>query len=700
MYVQSENPFRHIPRLAAQTLFLLLFHFLLDGEKYLYPLMPLLALTALGLAWLPPFKKLKLPWALAGGIILPWLIRPLVGAILILTSRIPGADGFTLIEWESFFFIYMIPWTLLLVTDIAVLRNPGAAPWEIPLYGLILMVFTRFRDHFDAVMTPQEYFFRSFVVALMLVILQLLVLLLFRGRARPDRKKGKGSFLIPLLLFIPLLILLLSLASSGSLSAGGGLMQSGLFRFDFSDYLKLESKISMSDDLVLLFRKEGPSEKIYLRRYILSGYSPKKGFYRDEKRDPESRQVSVPRKPLTLPQPKKGTTTREEVKQDYFLITLSSDTLLGMNNPERIVPYINWPDSSFKGVYTVTSRVSQAAIYDLVFAGADTLDDKERSFFTEYGGNEAIRNLALEVTAGTDNYYTRVATIESWLKDNFLYSLKPGTASDGNQLEYFLFDARKGYCSYFAFAMTLMCRSIGIPARVVVGFFVHPDSGVLNFYPVQANQAHAWVEVWFDEYGWIEFDPTSQTMAPGEDFEFGMASPEDFIPLIEEILNNQNLLAEMQGKEDSNPARLFWTRFMQPLIRQGIRLWFLIPLLWLGLVVLSRYRFHLSAAKTPGLRYRAAFYAWMDRLHRAGLGRPRNRTLSDHADRLGSERGIPLKPAADKYLKAVFSPSFGDNDLESGMAALEKVRNGYRTLPPGRRLLAFFYPLPRFRRFL
>jgi transglutaminase-like putative cysteine protease len=80
--------------------------------------------------------------------------------------------------------------------------------------------------------------------------------------------------------------------------------------------------------------------------------------------------------------------------------------------------------------------------------------------------------MAREITAGEDNYYRRVMLIRDYLKGNYFYSLKPGMSAEGNQLHHFLFNSQKGYCSYFAFAMALLCRSIGIPARVAVGFYV------------------------------------------------------------------------------------------------------------------------------------------------------------------------------------------------------------------------------------
>jgi len=129
---------------------------------------------------------------------------------------------------------------------------------------------------------------------------------------------------------------------------------------------------------------------------------------------------------------------------------------------------------------------------------------------------EGVAALAREITEGVGGYYDTAAALEQHLLGEYYYSLVPGDALDGDQLTHFLFESRKGYCSYFAFSMALMARSLGIPSRVAAGFFIVPETGMLGFHPVRGDMAHAWVEVYFPGIGWVEFDPTSQNLAPGE----------------------------------------------------------------------------------------------------------------------------------------------------------------------------------------
>ncbi|MBC7223487.1 MAG: transglutaminase domain-containing protein [Anaerolineae bacterium] len=120
-----------------------------------------------------------------------------------------------------------------------------------------------------------------------------------------------------------------------------------------------------------------------------------------------------------------------------------------------------------------------------------------------------VRELAEEITAPHHNAYDKVAALERFLRT---YPYNEGVAApppgrDG--VDYFLFDSREGYCNYYASALAVMARAVGIPARMVAGYTggEHvPESGV---YRIRERDAHAWVEVFFPGYGWVEFEPTA-----------------------------------------------------------------------------------------------------------------------------------------------------------------------------------------------
>ena len=98
--------------------------------------------------------------------------------------------------------------------------------------------------------------------------------------------------------------------------------------------------------------------------------------------------------------------------------------------------------------------------------------------------------------------------MESYLRNNYGYTLDLSGTPPTDPLAYFLFQKRAGHCEYFAAAMTVMMRSLGVPARYVNGFLAGEYNDVGGDYIVRASDAHSWVEVYFPRYGWITFDPT------------------------------------------------------------------------------------------------------------------------------------------------------------------------------------------------
>jgi transglutaminase-like putative cysteine protease len=128
-----------------------------------------------------------------------------------------------------------------------------------------------------------------------------------------------------------------------------------------------------------------------------------------------------------------------------------------------------------------------------------------------------IPQLARDMVAGTLHEEQQARAIEQRLRRSYGYTLELLPASVPDPLAHFLFVRRKGHCEYFASAMAVLLRSIGIPARVVTGF----QSGVFNpmtgWQLIRASDAHSWVEAWIPERGWTTFDPTppDPNAAPG-----------------------------------------------------------------------------------------------------------------------------------------------------------------------------------------
>lgn len=126
-----------------------------------------------------------------------------------------------------------------------------------------------------------------------------------------------------------------------------------------------------------------------------------------------------------------------------------------------------------------------------------------------------IQGLAQQVTSSAANNYDRAVDLERYLTTNFTYTLElPGTVPR-DPLAHFLFERKQGHCEYFASAMAIMLRTLGIPSRLVNGFRTTEFNDLTSQYVIRASSAHSWVEAYFPGYGWIGFDPTPAALPAG-----------------------------------------------------------------------------------------------------------------------------------------------------------------------------------------
>lgn len=119
-----------------------------------------------------------------------------------------------------------------------------------------------------------------------------------------------------------------------------------------------------------------------------------------------------------------------------------------------------------------------------------------------------VQQLALDITSPHASAYDKARAMEAYLHTNYGYTLDLPAAMPDDPIAYFLFETRAGHCEFFASAMAVMLRSLGIPTRLVNGFLQGSFNDVSGQYTVRASDAHTWVEVYFPTYGWVAFDPT------------------------------------------------------------------------------------------------------------------------------------------------------------------------------------------------
>ncbi|PJF42737.1 MAG: hypothetical protein CUN50_03090 [Candidatus Thermofonsia Clade 1 bacterium] len=125
---------------------------------------------------------------------------------------------------------------------------------------------------------------------------------------------------------------------------------------------------------------------------------------------------------------------------------------------------------------------------------------------------QRTRDLAQQIVraANAQTPYDKAKAIETWLRQNIAYQEALGDPPIGRDpVDWMLFERREAYCTYYASAMIMMLRSQGVPARMAAGFSQGIYDPVNQYFVVRERDAHTWVEVYFPNIGWVEFEPTA-----------------------------------------------------------------------------------------------------------------------------------------------------------------------------------------------
>jgi transglutaminase-like putative cysteine protease len=194
--------------------------------------------------------------------------------------------------------------------------------------------------------------------------------------------------------------------------------------------------------------------------------------------------------------------------------------------------------------------------------------------------NIDIQALAKEITENKISNFEKALAITNFLRMNFTYSDEVIIPKDMNPIDWFLFSGREGFCNYYASANVIMLRTIGIPARLVIGYADGELSRESSTYTVRINDNHAWVEVYFPGIGWVIFEPTpsrpvinyeqpdenldltqlsreERILFENQQFEMDISEFEELKKIAEKYDSGENELAEVLTKRSILPASIF-----------------------------------------------------------------------------------------------------------------------------------------------
>lgn len=166
--------------------------------------------------------------------------------------------------------------------------------------------------------------------------------------------------------------------------------------------------------------------------------------------------------------------------------------------------------------YRMVSLVSVAKYEDLVDTGTE-YSGYVRDHYLQLPADMPSRvvDLAHELTGGRETPIDKALAIQEYLRSpEFEYSRKLTPLKDTDGVEHFLFESKTGFSDYFASAMTVLLRAVGVPSRMAVGFAPGQVDDVSGLRYIKESDSHGWTQVYFPGYGWIDFEPTPEWETP------------------------------------------------------------------------------------------------------------------------------------------------------------------------------------------
>ena len=464
----------------------------------------------------------------------------------------------------------------------------------------------------------------------------------------------------------------------------------------FEGALPLQGRVNLSDETMYVVSAE-TSGLTYLRAAVFDRYE--RGAWRlsdTELIDPPAITVEAARfgTPETRAQQRRLVTVAVEVESPLsdrrlltvgeplatdveaeFLTGASDGDVVGLRPTDRV---------GGGDTYTAVGSVSVAGVEDLMTAGTDYPDWViERYVQVPAELPARVGELAREIVAGQDTPYLAAFRVERYLRENYPFSLKVSDPPPRRDpIDYFLFESAEGYFDHHASAMVVLLRTVGIPARVAIGFALDDTSYSRSdeAYVLSEEDSWAWPEVYFPGYGWVEFNPApvrelvSRTLTGGvvplnsEAIDDEIAALE-LIELLEEALEPTGGLTGARARAGAEDGSI-WA----PLGRiAGWTIAALAALAALLLVVRGAWAF-----PDRGLSPATARWAKVQRISGwAGIAAPGNRTPLEAAGELRGELETeePVEILAEAFTRERYGAN-GASGVEPGDALASEPLEG------------------------
>lgn len=271
---------------------------------------------------------------------------------------------------------------------------------------------------------------------------------------------------------------------------------------------------------------------------------------------------------------------------------------------------------------------------------------------------DRVKVLTIDLTKNYENTYAQLKAIETYLR-TYKYTQTPGEIPKGQDfVDYFLFESKEGYCTYFASAMAVMARTIGIPTRYVEGFiadYSNSQKGSKSL-SVTGQKAHAWVEAYIKGIGWVRFEPSAgyevQNYTPWEVEQGDKIIKAQELPIMEQEIEqlSEKVMDAPQLEESESISQMLVVRVKKGL--KGLGILGVIAII-LGKLKIENYNRRLKKAaidKKVRLRFEEVIYI----LGKMGYKLRGNETLLQFQTRVSMDLGVEgdeLKRIISTYSK-------------------------------------------------
>jgi hypothetical protein len=396
------------------------------------------------------------------------------------------------------------------------------------------------------------------------------------------------------------------------------------------------------------------------------------------------------------------------IKQEIYLSPIDSRVIFGQDRIIKVEGSFFGVSSDVNGSLTGMGVPEKYQVYSqIVSLPPERLRSRRISYsdnilryYTKLPSmNPEIKKLAQKITAGATTVYDQVLAIQNYLEENYSYTTTNLPVSNEDPIGHFLFQRKVGHCEYFASAMVVLLRNVGIPSRIVNGFLEGELNEIGEFFVVRQSDAHSWVEVYFGNGIWIHFDPSSRSVIPAAGKKWWqLISPRKILESISFFWDRYILIFSAQDQIDVltvfRDRYREWNRELQKQTKNStgrklpIILWeryralligvlFLPILIYFGLYLYKQHKRKLKLIRSPVLFYQEMLLL----LQRRGFVKPVAATPSEFAQQISGLLPAPASIDVTNLTNLFYRARFGNYSLTREdeayvVSALRRLQQG------------------------